>query len=86
MQIAAGMTLEQKVAQMFMITPDALTGVDGATMAGDSTKAAYTQYPVGGLIYMAKNLHRNRPDDTDAYQYEELQSGNSRNSSVPRCG
>ena len=33
MQIAAGMTLEQKVAQMFMITPDALTGVDGATMA-----------------------------------------------------
>ena len=25
MQIAAGMTLEQKVAQMFMITPDALT-------------------------------------------------------------
>ncbi len=56
MQIAAGMTLEQKVAQMFMITPDALTGVDGATMAGDSTKAAYTQYPVGGLIYMAKNL------------------------------
>ena len=56
MQIAAGMTLEQKVAQMFMITPDALTGVDGATMAGDSTKTAYTQYPVGGLIYMAKNL------------------------------
>ena len=54
MQIAAGMTLEQKVAQM--ITPDALTGVDGATMAGDSTKTAYTQYPVGGLIYMAKNL------------------------------
>ena len=23
---------------------------------------------------------------SDAYQYEELQSGNSRNSSVPRCG
>lgn len=56
MQMAAGMTIEQKVAQMFMITPDALTGVDGATRAGDSTKAAYAQYPVGGLIYMSKNL------------------------------
>lgn len=55
-QLAASMTLEQKVAQMFMITPDALTGVDGATRAGDSTKAAYTQYPVGGIIYMSKNL------------------------------
>ena len=56
LQMAEGLTLEQRVAQMFMITPDALTGVDGATKAGDSTKAAYTQYPVGGLIYMSKNL------------------------------
>lgn len=56
MQKVSGMTLEQKVAQMFMITPDALTGVDGATKAGESTKAAYEQYPVGGLVYMSKNL------------------------------
>ena len=55
-QFVAGMTLEQKAAQLFVITPDALTGVQGATKAGDSTKAAYTQYPVGGLIYMAANL------------------------------
>lgn len=55
-QIVAGMTLEQKAAQIFMITPDALTGVQGATRAGESTKAAYTQYPVGGLIYLAANL------------------------------
>lgn len=55
-QIVAGMTLEQKAAQIFMITPDALTGVQGATRAGESTKAAYAQYPVGGLIYMAANL------------------------------
>ena len=33
-----------------------------------------------------KEPDRNRSDGTDAYQYEELQSGNSRNSSVPRCG
>lgn len=55
-QTVSGMTLEQKVAQMFMVTPDALTGVDGVTAAGETTKNSYTQYPVGGLIYMAKNL------------------------------
>ena len=93
MQIAAGMTLEQKVAQMFMITPDALTGVDGATMAGDSTKTtseagastAGTSTTGVSDLY-GKEPDRNRSDGTDAYQYEELQSGNSRNSSVPRCG
>lgn len=52
----AGMTLEQKVAQMFIITPDALTGVSGATRAGDATKSAYAEHPVGGLIYMSGNL------------------------------
>ena len=52
----SSMTLEQKVAQMFMITPDALTGVSGATAAGDATKSAYTEKPVGGIIYMSANL------------------------------
>lgn len=62
MQIATGLTLEQRVAQMFMITPDALTGVSGATRAGDSTRAAFAQYPVGGLVYMSANL--TGPDQT----------------------
>ena len=55
-QMAANMTVEQKVAQLFVITPDALTGVSGATAAGDATKNSYMQYPVGGLIYMSANL------------------------------
>ena len=62
MQIATGLTLEQRVAQMFMITPDALTGVSGATRAGDSTRSAFAQYPVGGLVYMSANL--TGPDQT----------------------
>ena len=62
MQIATGLTLEQRVAQMFMITPDALTGVSGATRAGDSTRTAFAQYPVGGLVYMSANL--TGPDQT----------------------
>lgn len=54
--IVGGMTMEERVAQMFFITPEALTGYGQVTIAGDATKASYEQYPVGGLIYMEKNL------------------------------
>lgn len=55
-QIVAGMTLEDKVAQMFVVTPNALTGFSGVTAAGDTTREAYNSHPVGGLIYMGDNL------------------------------
>lgn len=51
------MTLEDKIAQMFVITPNALTGyASGVTAAGDTTKEAYQSRPVGGIVYMADNL------------------------------
>ena len=50
------MTLEQKVAQMFVVTPDALTGVEGTTICGEVTKDALARLPVGGLVYMQENL------------------------------
>ena len=37
-ELVAAMTLEDKVAQMFVITPNALTGYSGVTEAGDTTK------------------------------------------------
>ena len=52
----AKMTLEEKVAQMFFITPEALTGVDQVTEAGEVTEAAFSEYPVGGMIYFAQNI------------------------------
>lgn len=55
-QTVAGMTLEDKIAQMFIITPDALTGFGGVTAAGDTTKDWYNKRPVGGMIYSASNL------------------------------
>ena len=54
--VVSGMSLEQKVAQMFIITPDALTGVSGATVVGNTTKQTYAKYPVGGLIYEKNNF------------------------------
>lgn len=52
----AGMTLEQKVAGLFFVTPEQLTGVSQAVMAGDGTKEALAKYPVGGLIYSKQNI------------------------------
>ena len=55
-EIIAGMTLEEKAAQLFMVTPEQLTGVSTATVAGSATKAALETYPVGGLVYFSKNI------------------------------
>lgn len=56
-QLVSQMTLEDKIAQMFVITPNALTGyASGVTAAGDTTKEAYQSRPVGGIVYMADNL------------------------------
>ena len=50
------MTLEEKVAQLFMITPEALTGYQKVTSAGSSTRQALAKHPVGGLIYFSQNI------------------------------
>ena len=50
------MSLEEKVAQLFLITPEALTGAGTVTQAGEATRAALEQYPVGGLIYFQGNI------------------------------
>ena len=52
----SSMSLEEKVAQLFLITPEALTGAGTVTQAGEATKAALEQYPVGGLIYFQGNI------------------------------
>lgn len=52
----AGMTLHEKVCQIMFVTPEELTGEDGVTVAGDATRQALENYPVGGIVYFAKNL------------------------------
>ncbi len=51
------MSLEDKVAQLFVVTPEALAGSrEPLTAAGDGLKAAFDRFPVGGFIYMGANL------------------------------
>ncbi len=55
-KILKGLTTEQKVAQLFVVTPEQLTDVEVAVSAGETTRAAATRYPVGGLCYFSGNL------------------------------
>lgn len=41
---------------MFIVLPEALTGTDLVTEAGDTTREAIGRTPVGGLVYMEQNL------------------------------
>jgi len=52
----AEMPLEDKVAGLFMITPEELTDTDVVIRAGDTTKEKLSEHAVGGLIYFAQNI------------------------------
>lgn len=50
------LTINEKVAQLFIILPEALVNVDCVTAAGEMTKQAFEQFPVGGFTYLENNL------------------------------
>lgn len=50
------MSLEDKVAGLFFVTPEAITKVGNAVKAGEGTREALAQYAVGGLIYFGNNI------------------------------
>lgn len=50
------MPLADKVAGLFIVTPESITGVTTAVRAGDGTKDALTKYSVGGIVYQTKNI------------------------------
>ena len=71
-KMIADMSLEERVLQLFVITPEALTRVDIVVAAGEATKEAIIERPVGGLIYFQKNLQN--PEQvkemlSNTYQY-----------------
>lgn len=72
----SGMTLEEKVAQLFVVRPEDLTHVGTQVAAGEATRAALEELPVGGICYFAQNLvdpdqTREMLSNTQAY-YEEV--------------
>lgn len=70
------MPLEDKVAGLFIITPEALTETNAAVKAGDATKEKLGEYAVGGLIYSEQNIK-------DAEQIKEMLSNTQNYSKYP---
>lgn len=50
------MSTEDKVWQLFLATPESITGVDVVTISGDGMQSALESYPVGGLVYSSRNI------------------------------
>ena len=63
-EILEGMSMEEKVAQLFFVTPDALTGNTGLKEGGEALRQALTEYPVGGVVYFSGNIET--PEQTKA--------------------
>ena len=55
-ELLAGMSLREKHCQLMIVRPEVLTGESPVTAAGETTRLALEQYPVGGLIYSVDNL------------------------------
>lgn len=56
LEMMAEMTDEEKVWQLFFVTPEQLTGNSNVIYARDATKQKLEERPVGGIIYFDHNL------------------------------
>ena len=64
--VFADMTLDEKIGQLFIVTPEQIDGYDEAvTMYDDTMSELIAKYPVGGIIQMTANV-------TDPEQITEL--------------
>ena len=71
------MSLNEKVCQLFVVTPEQLTGVDVATVAGETTKSQLKKSPVGGIVYYPQNVESKKAfnemiDTTQSYSKTPL--------------
>ncbi len=57
-QFMQGMTLEEKIYQLFIITPEALVdnAVTAVVQTGNMSKQALEEKPVSGIVYFSQNL------------------------------
>lgn len=70
------MPLEDKVSGLFIVTPEALTGVAAVTQAGEGTQDALNEYAVGGVIYFDQNI-------VDEEQLKEMLTSTTSKSRYP---
>ncbi|SFB10193.1 Glycosyl hydrolase family 3 N terminal domain-containing protein [Acetitomaculum ruminis DSM 5522] len=60
-----GHSIEDKVAQLLLVTPAALTGNANLVTADNTVELALRQYPVGGFVFTKENI----PDEETTKQF-----------------
>ena len=84
-ELLGTLTLEEKIAQMFVITPEALTGIGQVTAAGETTASMLRQYPVGGLCILSR-ICREKPRLKRCWKTRSDTVWNESTSYISLCG
>ena len=71
-QILERMTLYEKICQMFIVTPEQLTGVSQVTASGETTKRCLSETPVSGIIYLQPNLQNYEQTKAMLFNVQEI--------------
>ena len=74
------MTVEDRVAGLFLTTPETLTGVGKVTVAGDGMEKSLAEYAVGGLVFTEKSVS---PTSLGKDKFGEIVSGTVARSKYP---
>lgn len=75
-ELLAGMTLHEKVCQLFIVHPEALTGASPVLSADATLEQALAGWPVGGLLLDKSNM-------SDRRQLTDLLTGAQAMSAIP---
>ena len=70
------MPVDDRIAGLFIVSPEQITGVQAAVLAGDGTKKALDTYAVGGILYSEKNM-------VDSEQFKTMLSKTAEMSRYP---
>ncbi|MDO4181992.1 MAG: glycoside hydrolase family 3 N-terminal domain-containing protein [Coriobacteriia bacterium] len=71
-QILSTMTLQQKVAQLFLLQPEDLTGVSQVVQAGEVSRQCFTDYPVCGLLFSYGNFESKQQTQDLLAGYQQI--------------
>ncbi|HJD45546.1 MAG TPA: glycoside hydrolase family 3 protein [Candidatus Mediterraneibacter norfolkensis] len=78
------MSLEEKVAQLFIVTPEALTGGAALTSVDSTLESAYGDCPAGGFILMQGNIET--PEQVKELNEDLLEMSREQTGLIPFLG